>query len=110
MQVGSSSFDDITAPGAPFYYDTAKFNVAGYTPNGLKAIQITLRVWDNKTRLTRQVTIAQDHVAGMGQQDPANTPGDDRPGSMIDGRLSRSERRQWFFRTGRELRPRSLRC
>jgi prepilin-type N-terminal cleavage/methylation domain-containing protein len=60
MQVGSSSFDDITAPGAPFYFDTAKFNVAGYIPNGLKAIQITLRVWDNKTRQTRQVTIAQD--------------------------------------------------
>jgi hypothetical protein len=27
---------------------------------GLKAIQVTLRVWDNKTRQTRQVTLVQD--------------------------------------------------
>ena len=26
----------------------------------LKAIQATIRVWDNKTRQTRQVTIVQD--------------------------------------------------
>ena len=42
-------------------YDTALFGFAGYKNNvGLKGIQITLRVWDNKTRQTRQVTVVQD--------------------------------------------------
>ena len=41
-------------------YDTTKFGVAGYPNRGLKAIQITLRVWENRTRQTRQATIVQD--------------------------------------------------
>ena len=41
-------------------YDTTKFGVAGYTNNGLKGVQITLRVWDPKTRQTRQITVVQD--------------------------------------------------
>ncbi len=48
-------------------FDTTYLNVAapstlnGYQNTfGIKAIQITLRVWDNKTRQTRQVTIVQD--------------------------------------------------
>jgi prepilin-type N-terminal cleavage/methylation domain-containing protein len=62
MQVGSNAFDDMIpgALGAPFFYDTARFGVAGYTPNGLKGIQVTVRVWDNKTRQTRQATVVQD--------------------------------------------------
>jgi prepilin-type N-terminal cleavage/methylation domain-containing protein len=41
-------------------YDTAKFQVTGYPNNGLRGIQVTLRVWDNKTRQTRQATVTQD--------------------------------------------------
>lgn len=43
------------------YYDTTQLNTAGYTNNfGLRAIQITMRVWDFKTRQTRQTTIMRD--------------------------------------------------
>ena len=41
-------------------YDTTKFGVAGYPNDGLKGVQITLRVWDPKTRQTRQITVVQD--------------------------------------------------
>jgi prepilin-type N-terminal cleavage/methylation domain-containing protein len=41
-------------------YDTTKFGIAPYTTLGLKGIQVTLRVWDNTTRQTRQATLAQD--------------------------------------------------
>jgi len=44
-------------------YDTTLMNAAPNVYNnkfGLKAIQVTLRVFDNKTRQTRQVTIVQD--------------------------------------------------
>lgn len=55
----------ITAATAPNFtdvalYDTTKFGTAGYIDNGLKGIQITLRVWDPKTRQTRQITVVQD--------------------------------------------------
>jgi prepilin-type N-terminal cleavage/methylation domain-containing protein len=62
MQVGANAFDDMApgALGAPFFYDTAKFGTAGYTLGGLKGIQVTVRVWDNKTRQTRQATVVQD--------------------------------------------------
>ncbi len=48
------NFADVAA------YDTTKFGQAGYLNNGLKGIQITLRVWDPKTRQTRQITVIQD--------------------------------------------------
>lgn len=43
-------------------FDTTYFgSVPGYSNNyGIKAIQITLRVWEQKTRQTRQVTLVQD--------------------------------------------------
>ena len=42
-------------------YDTTKFGgVDGYSTVGLKGVQVTLRVWDNRTRQTRQATLAQD--------------------------------------------------
>ena len=66
MKTGTTTFIDVPNSGAlGDLFDTAMFTApaaAGYTNNnfGLKAIQITLRVWDNKTRQTRQVTIVQD--------------------------------------------------
>lgn len=57
MPTTSNAFQDV--PGG--VYDTARINTPGYGNNfGLKAIQVTLRVWDTKTRQTRQVTIVQD--------------------------------------------------
>jgi prepilin-type N-terminal cleavage/methylation domain-containing protein len=41
-------------------YDTARLGVTGYPNFGLRGIQVTLRVWDNKTRQTRQATVVQD--------------------------------------------------
>lgn len=42
-------------------YDSAQLTNAAYTNTfGLKAVQITLRVWDPGTRQTRQVTVVQD--------------------------------------------------
>jgi hypothetical protein len=62
MPLNSNSFDDVPAPGAPLLYDTTKFNTpaAGYPQVGLKAIQVTLRVWDQTTQQTRQITVVQD--------------------------------------------------
>ena len=55
MPTGTQAFID---PGT---YDTAQINTAGYANNyGLKAVQVTIRVWDPKTRQTRQVTLVQD--------------------------------------------------
>jgi prepilin-type N-terminal cleavage/methylation domain-containing protein len=63
MQLGPAStlFIDVPQPvaGATYgLYDTAP--LVGPANLGLKGIQVTLRVWDNKTRQTRQVTIMQD--------------------------------------------------
>lgn len=65
MHLSDSAFDDMPplAPvsiSGPYLYDTTKFGVAGYVSNGLKGIRVTMRVWDNKTRQTRQVTVVQD--------------------------------------------------
>ncbi len=65
MNLSDAVFDDMppVAPGtlnSPYLYDTTKFGVAGYATNGLKGIRVTLRVWDNKTRQTRQVSVVQD--------------------------------------------------
>lgn len=60
MPLGSWAFDDMQplAPAsisAPYLYDTAM------TPSsGLKGIRVTLRIWDNKTRQTRQASVVQD--------------------------------------------------
>jgi prepilin-type N-terminal cleavage/methylation domain-containing protein len=64
MRLGDPNFDPGNLPNigsSPFgIYDTTKFNVTGYPNTGLKGIQITLRVWENTTRQTRQATIVQD--------------------------------------------------
>src|SRR5260370_36336463 len=52
--------DDTTFENETSLYDTTKFGVAGYITSGVKGIQVTLRVWDNNTRQTRQATLAQD--------------------------------------------------
>ena len=57
MPLNSSVFDDATPPAAPLLYDTTIFGPASL---GLKAIQVTLRVWDPTTQQTRQITIVQD--------------------------------------------------
>jgi prepilin-type N-terminal cleavage/methylation domain-containing protein len=54
MPVGANVFGDVSL------YDTTRFGSGGYYTSGLKAIQITMRVWDHKTRQTRQMTIIQD--------------------------------------------------
>jgi prepilin-type N-terminal cleavage/methylation domain-containing protein len=59
------AFADVPLTGAPAVrlYDTSLLNApaATYGNNfGLKAIQVTLRVFDPKTSQTRQVTVAQD--------------------------------------------------
>ncbi len=65
----AGSFQDVRptavggAPQAWGVYDTTKFSGApanGYQAYGIKGIQVTLRVWDNKTSQTRQTTIVQD--------------------------------------------------
>lgn len=55
--VGGTTFVDMPGSGL---YDTTQFNVVGANTFGLKALQITMRVWDNKTRQARQATIVQD--------------------------------------------------
>jgi hypothetical protein len=50
MYLNQTTFVDV----AGTTYDTTSI------PTGLKGIQVTLRVWDNKTRQTRQSTIVQD--------------------------------------------------
>jgi prepilin-type N-terminal cleavage/methylation domain-containing protein len=50
MYLNQTTFVDV----AGTTYDTTSI------PSGLKGIQVTLRVWDNKTRQTRQSTIVQD--------------------------------------------------
>jgi prepilin-type N-terminal cleavage/methylation domain-containing protein len=65
MRLGDSNFDPTNLPnntGQTYgVYDTTKFGATGYPINtGLKGIQITLRVWENNTRQTRQATIVQD--------------------------------------------------
>jgi hypothetical protein len=79
MFTGSNAFSDIPLTNIPpigasqaatqqaYVFDTAWFNVGvngvvpGYTNiGGMKAVQITIRVWDSKTRQTRQVTMVQD--------------------------------------------------
>jgi hypothetical protein len=59
MRIGEVSFTGYGGTTLNLY-DTAKFGTAGYPQIGLKAIQATLRVWDSKTRQTRQVTVVQD--------------------------------------------------
>ena len=51
-QVGNST-------GTPGYYDSSLLNQAG-AGFSIKAIRVTLRVWDNATRQTRQASITQD--------------------------------------------------
>jgi prepilin-type N-terminal cleavage/methylation domain-containing protein len=71
MPLLSATFVDVPPPvsGAAYgLYDTTKLSpthaTTGYTNGaantGLKGIQITLRVWENNTRQTRQATIVQD--------------------------------------------------
>ena len=63
----------------------------------IQAIQITLRVWDFKTKKTRQVTIVQQMSAPAGRsapRRPANVNDDeDRPGARRRGRPWRLRRR-----------------
>ena len=58
----SSNLPNYTGVAGATYgiYDTTRLGVAGYPDTGLKGIQITLRVWETKTRQTRQATIVQD--------------------------------------------------
>ncbi len=59
MPTGTAVPAFVDVPGG--VYDTALINAPGYRNNfGLRAIQITLRVWDPKTRQTRQITVVQD--------------------------------------------------
>jgi prepilin-type N-terminal cleavage/methylation domain-containing protein len=58
MPTGGFSFVDVSAVAANGIYDTA--GVSGAPTVGLKAIQITLRVWDPNSRQSRQMTIVQD--------------------------------------------------
>jgi Prokaryotic N-terminal methylation motif len=62
MRLNENAFSGYGGTNMSPYYDTTKFNVVGAAfPNtGLKAIQATIRVWDTKTRQTRQVTVVQD--------------------------------------------------
>jgi prepilin-type N-terminal cleavage/methylation domain-containing protein len=64
MPTGTTAFIDVPPTGSSGHlFDTAMFSAPPGTYGndfGLKAIQITLRVWDNKTRQTRQVTVVQD--------------------------------------------------
>lgn len=62
MPTGGLNFVDVTSlTGAvPGIYDTVNLGNAGYANTGLKAIQITLRVWDPSSRQSRQMTIVQD--------------------------------------------------
>jgi hypothetical protein len=55
-------FGDVPQTGAtPGYYDSLLLNSpANLIPFSIKGIRVTLRVWDNKTRQTRQVSIVQD--------------------------------------------------
>lgn len=60
--------DSSTATPATFqpvsYFDTSvastSWSPAAATPYNIRAIQITIRVWDIKTQSTRQITIVQD--------------------------------------------------
>lgn len=52
MPVGTTNFTDVAA------FDTA--NLVGGNGVGLAAVKIIIRVWDLKTRQTRQVTVIQD--------------------------------------------------
>ena len=71
---------------------------ANGVPISIKAIQITLRVWDFKTKKTRQVTIVQQMSAPAGRsapRRPANVNDDeDRPGARRRGRPWRLRRRE----------------
>ena len=60
MPTVGNAFIDVPVANGFHLYDTTQFNAAGANTFGLKAIQITLRVWDFKTRQTRQTTIMQD--------------------------------------------------
>jgi hypothetical protein len=68
MPLGSPAFGDVQPQivggvNQSFgIYDTTQFNNPSYANNrfGIKGIQITLRLWDNKTRQTRQMTVIQD--------------------------------------------------
>jgi hypothetical protein len=58
----NTDFGDIVpVPGWPFrVYDTALPFSPLSPPYPIKAVQITLRVWDLKTQQTRQITMIQD--------------------------------------------------
>jgi prepilin-type N-terminal cleavage/methylation domain-containing protein len=58
--LGSNFVDVRSLPGSNGVYDTANFGQAGFPSTGLRAIQITLRVWDPASRQARQMTIVQD--------------------------------------------------
>jgi prepilin-type N-terminal cleavage/methylation domain-containing protein len=64
MPMNGNAFDDPPPSPSALLYDTTKFNpagvAAGYPQVGLRAIQITLRVWDQTTQQTRQLTVIQD--------------------------------------------------
>lgn len=49
-----------TAPATAAFYDTAAALVSGFTNARVKAVQIRIRVYDQKNKQTRQVTIVQD--------------------------------------------------
>ena len=69
-QWSTTAFADVptyqTAPPVTYgIFDTTQFPASGagfngYPTSGLKAIQITLRVWDNASRQSRQMSIIQD--------------------------------------------------
>jgi hypothetical protein len=53
--------DIVPVPGWPVHvYDTALPFSPSAPPYPIKAVQITLRVWDMKTQQTRQITMIQD--------------------------------------------------
>ena len=54
MLQSANAGDNFTDPPGGVY-DTGEA-----TTNSIQAVQITIRVWDNKTQQTRQITIIQD--------------------------------------------------
>jgi prepilin-type N-terminal cleavage/methylation domain-containing protein len=70
-QTGAPDFLDVSAANATYapvppnpvnpHYNTAFFNATSSPPSySIQALEITIRVWDAKTSLARQITIVQD--------------------------------------------------
>jgi hypothetical protein len=63
VQIMPNTTPSVFIDPPPIGYDTGRFNTgvnAGFPQYGIKAIQITMRVWDGTAQQTRQVTIVQD--------------------------------------------------